>query len=193
MNGAPPDLARRRLVRGLGVSCIAGATPLMVGCASMRGHLGGYDDVMQLLDHFASVALVSSHGAWQPSIIFAHCAQSIEYSLNGFPELKSELFRSTVGAAAAAAFAAAGQMRHNLAEPIPGAAPIADVADYLPALARLKSAFETFHAHRGPLQPHFAYGALEHADYEFAHVLHLDNHLDELAPLPAFLAKGRPA
>ena len=47
---------------------------------------------------------------------------------------------------------------------------LADVDD---ASARL----ERFASYSGELQPHFAYGALNHADYAQAHVLHLYNHL----------------
>ena len=45
------------------------------------------------------------------------------------------------------------------------------------ALQRLRAAFERFAAYSGELQPHFAYGALTHAEYAEAHVMHLYNHL----------------
>ena len=48
-----------------------------------------------------------------------HAAQSVEYSLRGFPQMKPALFRHTVGSAAFAMFDARGVMRHALAEPIP--------------------------------------------------------------------------
>jgi hypothetical protein len=35
---------------------------------------------------------------------------------------------------------------------------------------------QTFAQHTGPLMPHFAYGALDKADYEQAHAMHLANH-----------------
>ena len=38
-------------------------------------------------------------------------------------------------------------------------------------------AAQDFAAHTGPLQPHFAYGALDKAQYEQAHAMHLANHL----------------
>ncbi|MNR55546.1 hypothetical protein D3C85_1759420 [compost metagenome] len=68
-------------------------------------------------------------------------------------------------------------MRHPLDEAIPGAAPLAEPASPAAALQRLQAAFERFAAHQGELQPHFAYGALSHAQYAQAHVLHLYNHL----------------
>ena len=181
--------ARMRRRDFLRVCAYGGASALpLTGCAGIqRQHLGGYPDVQRLLDHFAATKELRSRGAWNPSQVFQHCAQSIEYSLQGFPALKPALFRSTVGGIAAAVFSGLGQMRHDLAEPIPGAAPLSTDIDAAVALQRLRTAFETFHAYRGPLHPHFAYGVLERDDYLFAHVLHLDNHLDELDPLPGFL------
>ncbi len=180
------DPGRRRFLRRGAAAGLALSLPA-AGCSgSGRGHLAGYADALRLLDFFAATP-VQSRGAWNPAQVFAHCAQSIEYSLQGFPQLKPALFRSTVGPAAAAVFAGLGRMRHDLAEPIPGAAPLPETTDPVVALRRLRTAFETFQAHRGALQPHFAYGELAHEDYLFAHVLHLDNHLDELHPLPPFL------
>ena len=46
----------------------------------------------------------------------------------------------------------------------------------------LQQAFADFAAYQGELQPHFAYGALSHADYARAHVLHLYNHLSLIRP-----------
>ncbi|MBU1329313.1 MAG: DUF1569 domain-containing protein, partial [Gammaproteobacteria bacterium] len=59
----------------------------------------------------------------------------------------------------------------------PGAAALASPASQAQALQRLQQAFADFAAYQGELQPHFAYGALNHADYAQAHVLHLYNHL----------------
>ena len=68
-------------------------------------------------------------------------------------------------------------MSHNLAEPIPGAPALDAAAEAQAALARLRKAAQDFAAHTGPLQPHFAYGALDKAQYEQAHAMHLANHL----------------
>ena len=116
--------------------------------------------------------------AWSWSQTLEHCAQSIEFSLQGFPAPKSALFQNTLGAAAFNVFALRGRMSHNLAEPIPGAPALdASTPDASAALARLRKAVQDFAAHAGPLQPHFAYGALSRAQYEQAHAMHLANHL----------------
>ena len=44
------------------------------------------------------------------------------------------------------------------------------------ALDRLRQAIGRFRGWSGPLQPHFAYGALDKAGYERAHAMHLANH-----------------
>jgi hypothetical protein len=109
--------------------------------------------------------------------VFNHCAQSIDYSIDGYPELKPVWFRHSLGPAAFAVFSARGAMRHPLDEVIPGAAPLHEPSSQDQALQRLQMAFERFASHAGELQPHFAYGALSHAEYGQAHVMHLYNHL----------------
>lgn len=133
----------------------------------------------QVLDSLAGQQLSSIRG-WSPSEVFNHCAQSIDYSIDGYPQLKPTWFRSSLGPAAFAVFSARGAMRHALDEAIPGAAPLAEPSSQEAALERLRAAFERFAAYSGELQPHFAYGALTHAEYAEAHVMHLYNHLSLL-------------
>ena len=112
---------------------------------------------------------------WKLPAVLEHAAQSVEYSMSGFPEMKSEWFRATIGTAAFAVFDAKGSMQHSLTEPIPGA-PLLGEPPLLQAAGRLKKALREFEAHRGSLAPHFAYGSLDHARYTRAHLMHLANH-----------------
>ncbi len=137
------------------------------------------DGAQALLRTLEGKALVSLKG-WNPAEVFNHCAQSIEYSISGYPELKPTWFRSSVGPLAFSVFAARGAMRHPLHEAIPGAASFSEPASQAQALTRLQQAFSDFSAYQGELQPHFAYGALSHADYAEAHVMHLYNHMSLL-------------
>lgn len=121
-----------------------------------------------------------SSGAWPLPQVLAHLAQSIEYSLRGFPALKPALFRSTLGAAAFALFDARGAMHHPLDQPIPGAPSLEAERDLATSVARLLAAIDAFEAHAGELQPHFAYGALDKAAYARAHLLHIGQHWSEL-------------
>lgn len=125
---------------------------------------------------------LSSLKGWTPAEVFNHCAQSIEYSISGYPQLKPGWFRSSVGPLAFSVFAVRGAMRHPLNEAIPGAAPLNTPATQAQALQRLQQAFADFSVYQGELQPHFAYGVLSHADYALAHVLHLYNHLSLIRP-----------
>lgn len=134
------------------------------------------EGAQQVLAGLVDKPLLSLKG-WSPTEVFNHCAQSIEYSISGYPELKPLWFRSSVGPLAFSVFAARGAMRHPLDEAIPGAAALNSPATLAQALQRLQQAFSDFAAYQGELQPHFAYGALSHADYAQAHVLHLYNHM----------------
>ncbi len=119
-------------------------------------------------------------GQWNAFQIFSHCAQSIEFSMQGFPEHKSEIFKNTVGHLAFSAFSAKGKMTHDLSEAIPGAPHIANDGALHDAIIRLKSAFINFKEFNGDLAPHFAYGELTKQEYEIAHVIHFYNHLQEI-------------
>jgi hypothetical protein len=117
-------------------------------------------------------------GAWALPQVMNHLAQSIEFSIQGFPQPKSALFQQTAGRAAFAFFDARGAMSHSLQEPIPGAPALATELEA--ARARLLTALATFEAHSGALAPHFAYGALDKNAYTRAHLMHLANHWTEL-------------
>jgi len=168
---------RRQL---LSLAALAGVGALGGGFAWLpRGDSPAATDLegaRTLLRGLRDQALVSL-GGWSPTQVFNHCAQSVEYSLEGYPQLKPTWFRLSLGPAAFAVFSARGGMRHPLDEAIPGAAPLDSPGTAGAALQRLEDAFARFADHRGPLAPHFAYGALDHAEYARAHVLHLYEHL----------------
>ena len=117
-------------------------------------------------------------GAWSLAEVLDHAAQSVEYSLDGFPQLKPALFRRTVGRVAFAMFKRKGRMSHPLAAPIPGAPALA--TDLAKSLHRLQAALDRFEAHPGPWPPHFAYGPLSREDYHRAHLMHLNDHWAEV-------------
>ena len=172
-------MRRRKLLKvtlgvgaGIGVGGIA-----FVATGSPAAELT-IDGALAQLDRLP--AGVRGRGAWTAHQVFAHCAQSVEYSMDGYPQHRSELFKSTIGIAAFAAFAARGRMAHGLAEAIPGAPAIEAEGDVQAALERLRTAMLRFRDFDGPLAHHFAYGALSKAQYEQAHVMHFRNHADEL-------------
>lgn len=164
---------------------LAGSAVLLGGAAAgvaWKRHTHTRPDILALMAELESLAPQTLHstGAWSPFRVFSHLAQSIEYSMTGYPEMKSPLFRQTAGSLAFFAFETAGAMRHNLAEPIPGAPALAETGDIAQAQARLLKALADFAQWTGPLQPHFAYGALGKDEYAQAHLMHIRNHLQEI-------------
>jgi hypothetical protein len=124
----------------------------------------------------------STTGTWTLAQVLNHAAQSVEYSLDGFPEPKPAWFRATVGPLAFKVFDARGAMKHPLDAPIPGAPAIDAQAPLDASVLRLLSAFDRFERHGGALQPHFAYGALDKPTYARAHLMHLAEHWTEFQP-----------
>jgi len=137
------------------------------------------DNALQHLEQLIAQKLTTT-GEWTLAQIFTHCAQSVEYSMTGFPEHKSDLFKQTVGNIAFSLFVAKGKMSHALNEVIPSAPPLLTTVSVEKAYARFKQSLINFKQYNGALAPHFAYGALSKADYEIAHVMHFNNHLLEI-------------
>ena len=138
------------------------------------------DDSLRWLDRIEKAGSVKAVGAWPLGAVMEHLAQSIEMSMDGFPQPRSALFQGTAGSAAFAYFKWRGRMNHGLAEPIPGAPALGAGADWKPAAIRLRQAITRFNGHGGALKPHFAYGALSKPEFALAHSMHIANHQDEI-------------
>lgn len=158
----------------------AGGAVWLSGAPAPIARFASFADARRWLDTLVAEAGAHSLTAWPLAQVLEHAAQSVEFSLHGFPQPKPALFQHSVGRLAFAAFERAGAMRHGLTEPIPGA-PALVATDVGPAAARLHAAFAAFEAHTGPLAPHFAYGPLDKARYTRAHLLHLADHAGGIA------------
>lgn len=110
----------------------------------------------------------------------AHCAQSIDCSIDGYPKPATWLVRAVIGPRVLKRFLAQGFMRHDTNAPVPGLPPPDSALTSKAGLERLEAAIGRFRAHTGPLAPHFAYGAVSKAAYEAVHAMHVANHLDAL-------------
>ena len=161
------------------VLALGGATGAFLLSSKHRKMPLSIDATLDELQLLAKQAPAMS-GTWTLAKVFVHCAQSIEYSIQGFPEHKSEFFKQTVGAAAFSAFDNVGRMTHNLTEAIPGAPEIANNVRLNSALQRLTTALQNFQIFNGQLQPHFAFGELSKEQYTRAHIMHINNHLQEV-------------
>ena len=105
-----------------------------------------------------------------------HCAQSIEYSMTGFPQNKPKLIQKTIGSMVFHQFEKQGYMRHDRNEPIPGATPIEPNGSNAEAVNRLKLAMTNFENYQQELKPHFVYGNLSKSRFAEAHCMHCADH-----------------
>ena len=142
---------------------------------------GSLEDVLPTLQELEkNPSIEAREGFWKPGQVFSHCAQSVRYARTGFPEMKSALFRSTVGTIAFGVFSMRDSMSHGITEEIPGAEAIDPELATRAGLQALIAEIQTFLSYSGPLQPHFAYGELSHEQYNRANTWHLINHWDGL-------------
>jgi len=160
----------------------AAHAPLSLPRASGSSAAGllSLDDALRWLDRLERSGNARATGAWPLVAVFDHLAQSIEMSLDGFPRSKGMLFHQTVGVAARTVFRLRGRMHHPLDQPIPGAPPLAFDREWRASAVRLRVAIRRFGAHRGPLAPHFAYGALDRGEYFLVHTWHIADHRAEV-------------
>ncbi len=160
----------------------AAAAGLVAGAVLVRRATLPVPSLEILIDDLTTLRArhLTATGAWSPFKIFTHLAQSIDYSITGYPEMKSTAFRQTLGRAAFFAFSTAGAMRHDLAAPIPGAPVLVEDGPTVDAIDLLIESLVRFEAYSGALQPHFAYGELAQDEYRAAHIFHVRNHFNEI-------------
>jgi hypothetical protein len=174
-------LNRRQFIRN-SLLTIAGTSAFSYGFWSLipEGPYGlSLASVRQTISQVKPKQLISN-GDWSPFLIFSHIAQSIELSVTGYPQHKSDWFKSVIGRQVFDMFVAKKQMKHGLNNTIPGVQSITDSNEHFHAIQRLEIALDFFEQYNGPMQPHFAYGSLSKAEYEVAHALHFYNHMSEI-------------
>lgn len=138
------------------------------------------EDAKNELRNLAAAKNISHNEQWKLNEIFNHMAQSIEYSMNGYPEMKSGIFRKTIGSITFSQFKKKGIMNHNTNSPIPGAPSISEPTPQDQAFHRLLNAILAFQNFEGELKTHFVFGKLTKKDYEIAHAMHIANHLSKI-------------
>lgn len=137
------------------------------------------DDALRRIEDIAKGDIQPKLGAWSLYKTLSHGAQSIEFSLTGYPAHKSSLFKGTAGKLALHIFLARGAMSHDITMPIPDAPAITEEGEAMQGFLRLQEAVQKFWNHNGTFQEHFAYGKLTKAQYDKIQALHLANHLSE--------------
>ncbi len=172
---------RRKFLK---VSAFSSATLVVGGSATWwaipkANGVFSIQSLLNRLDHF-DVTKVQVIGEWDLAKIVIHCAQSVEYSYQGYPQHKSDIFKQTIGRLAFSMFEAKRKMTHDLTQAIPGAPEIAANQDLDQALKRLRLSLLEFDHFKGSLAPHFAYGKLTKQQYAVAHVMHFNDHCSEV-------------
>ena len=120
-------------------------------------------------------------GRWSLAQICNHLAQTLIYSIEGFPDRAPWLLRRTFGAFAKRHVLATGVIREGgkLPErylPRPG------LDDRAEAEA-LRGALHLYSAHPGPLADHPLFGPLDRAEWTRIHCVHSAHHLSFAHPL----------
>lgn len=132
-------------------------------------------------------ALLSPRSSYTFSETTQHAAQSIGYSMTGYPRLAPASLRATAGRAVKHLFLRRGAMRHNLSAPIAGAPELDPAMPDLEAIELLRAAVNRLAGFTGTLQPHPTYGRCTTEQVASLQAMHLREHLPGVAarPLPA--------
>jgi len=175
--------SRRAFLKLVAIGAIAPATAAGCGGSELLRDVRftNFNAAREQIRALASKPELSQSASWSLAKTLVHCAQSIEYTLTGFPDVYSPVFHNTLGKAARHLFQWQGYMRHDLAEPIPGAEAIDETVSLQEAVVRVEYAMDHFRLHSGPFMPHFAYGKLNKAEHEILQAMHIANHLSAFA------------
>jgi hypothetical protein len=139
------------------------------------------NDVLKFLGKIENIQNPKITGEWDVNQVLHHCAQSIEYSITGYPENKNILIQKTIGKIVLYKFLSQGYMSHNLNDPIPGAESLPPSKNNInEGIKRLKDSIEAFQKHTQKLAPHFVYGEVSKQDYERVHAMHVANHFSAI-------------
>jgi len=140
----------------------------------------------------SGAALLGPRGSYTFSETVQHAAQSIGYSITGYPHLAPASLRVTLGRAIKHVFLRRGAMRHNLSAPVSGAPELDPTLPDLAAITLLRTAVSRLAAFDGALQPHPTYGRCTKEQVANLQTMHLREHLpgvDEPVSPAAALAR----
>ena len=136
-------------------------------------------DAQAALDALAAAREVTSTTAWNAAQALTHCAQSIAYSVQGYPEYKPTLVRRTIGPVVVKRMLARETLGHGLTAPVPGAPPLDAAVTVASAVAEVRRAITLFE-NATTLAEHFVFGRLDRAAFDRFHAMHLAEHLSHL-------------
>jgi hypothetical protein len=117
---------------------------------------------------------------WSAYKILQHCAQTIDYSMTGYPQYKPKWFRATIGKIVISKFLKQGFMKHNLSAPVPGSPLLTKEGTTGEGIALLRNTIERFRNFNGELKPHLIFGKLTKTQYDRYFAIHVADHLSEV-------------
>lgn len=143
----------------------------------MEIKLGSLDEVLKQIN-LLKEKNVTSTTAWSAYKTFAHCAQTIDYSMSGYPSLKPVWVRATIGKIAIRKFLKQGYMKHDLTADVAGAPQIKEQGTLKEGIEILEQSILQFQKYEGELQPHLLFGNLSKEQYNQYFALHVADHLN---------------
>lgn len=180
---APTSMSRKTFLRlSLGTAAAVAFAPL-TGC-SKPGRKLRFKTVNDALVETAlieaNLSSVQMQQPWSLYKVLEHMAQSMEYSMTGYPQMESSALMAAARVVFFNVFKPQGYMSHDLGAPVPGAPEIADDGPLEDAFLRYRNACSDFQNFTGALMPHFSYGELDYANWEIAHAFHAADHYSSL-------------
>lgn len=180
---APAAMSRKTFLRlSLGAAAAVAFAPL-TGC-SKPGRKLRFKTINDCLKETAlienNLATLQMQQPWSLYKVLEHMAQSMEYSMTGYPQMESPALMAAARAVFFNVFKPQGYMSHDLGAPVPGAPAIPDDGPLEEAFLRYRNACSDFQNYTGALHPHFSYGELDYANWQLAHAFHAADHYSSL-------------
>lgn len=179
---SPAGMSRRPFLKlTAGVALAAGFGTLLTGCGARGRNLRftTVNDVLAELALIESNPPVQMQQEWTLYKVLNHTAQSMEYSMTGYPQMDPPS-RQALAKLVFNFFRKQGYMNHDLGAPVPGAPEIPDDGPLEDGFQRLRNAISDFQNFTGALHPHFSYGELTREEWELAHSFHCADHFSSL-------------
>lgn len=179
---SPKGMSRKAFLKlTAGVALAAGFSPMLAGCSN-NGRALRFKTINDILQELALIELnqpVTMQQPWSLYKVLQHMAQSMEYSMTGYPQMDSAAMQA-VAKLAFNTFKAQGYMSHDLGAVVPGAPEIPADGPVEESMLRFRNAASDFQNFTGVLFPHFSYGNLSYADWELAHAFHAADHFSSI-------------
>jgi hypothetical protein len=134
---------------------------------------------------------VATLGIWSYYQILRHLADHIDFSISGFPFVRSRFIREKIGPTLFRQMVSSGHMPAGFRSLTPETTRIE--GDAKSEMRRLKSEIQRFMSHTGPFADHPLFGRLTREEWNMLHSYHIANHLGFVIPESLLKQKKRGA